>query len=183
MTYEDMPVSDIAKTMVSMMEVLTNDCHQASYDAGWWHHAATGYPYIPGDSARASDQDGNPVVIPWNQLPPLARQMVNHYWPILIGCKIGLVHSEMSESMEAHRKSLFDDKLKHRLGIAAEISDAMIRQFDLAGAMERAAALGVVNPETHSIELGKTILEKMAFNAVRPDHKIAARRAAGGKYY
>lgn len=167
----------------SAIDQMVDICHSASYAAGWWHQAGSGYPYIPGDMALATDQGGHTIEVPWVHLPPLARQMITHYWPIFIGCKIGLIHSETSESMEAHRKSLFDDKLKNRLGIAAETSDAMIRQFDLMGAMNRAANLGIVDPNSHDVFLGETLFEKIGFNADRPDHKIAARRAPGGKYY
>lgn len=45
----------------------------------------------------------------------------------------------------------------------------MIRIADLAGAL--------------GLDLGGAIAEKMAFNAVRPDHKKEARESAGGKSY
>ncbi len=83
--------------------------------------------------------------------------------------KLMLTVSELSEAMEAHRKDLMDDKLPHRKGVEVELADAAIRIFDLAGAM--------------GFDLGEAIAEKMAFNAVRPDHKLANRLAAGGKAY
>jgi NTP pyrophosphatase (non-canonical NTP hydrolase) len=71
--------------------------------------------------------------------------------------------------MEGHRKGLPDDKLPHRSMIEVELADAVIRIADLAGAL--------------GLDLGGAIAEKMAFNAVRPDHKLENRLAEGGKAY
>lgn len=160
---------------------LQSQCHQASYNAGWWHHPGTGLPYIPGDSVIAGDPNG--LNVPWDTIPEHLRKMIVHYWPFVVATKIGLIHSEVSEGLEAHRRGLKDDKLSHRLGLEVELADAMIRQFDIMGAMQRAADLGVVDPDTHRMNIGEGLFEKMAFNKVRPDHKIAARTATGGKAY
>lgn len=87
----------------------------------------------------------------------------------LVAQKLCLSHSELSEAMEGHRKGLKDDKLPHRPMIEVELADAVIRIADLAGAL--------------GLDLGGAIVEKMAFNAVRPDHKPEAREASGGKAY
>ena len=166
------------------MQQLQDECHAASYAAGWWHHAGTGLPYIPGDVALAQDaESGAPVEVPWQRLSSAHRDMILHYWPCFIACKIALIHAEVSEGLEAHRKDLMDDKLCHRLGLETEIADAMIRQFDLAGGMSRAARLGVVTPGFHHMNLGTAVQEKRGFNLIRPDHKLTARRASGGKKY
>jgi NTP pyrophosphatase (non-canonical NTP hydrolase) len=89
--------------------------------------------------------------------------------PLCFSNKLCLVHSEISEAMEGDRKGLMDDKLPHRSMAEVELADAVIRIFDLAGA--------------YNMDLGGAIEEKMAFNAVRPDHKKEAREAAGGKTY
>ncbi len=80
-----------------------------------------------------------------------------------------LIVSEVAEAMEGHRKDLMDDKLPHRKMIEVELADAVIRIFDLAGAM--------------SMDMGGAIAEKMKFNATRADHKLENRKAAGGKTY
>lgn len=164
---------------------LQRRCHDASYAAGWWHHPDTGLPYIPGDSARADNLAGGIVTIAWENIPVDMRDMITHYWPFVLATKMALIHSEVSEGLEALRRGARDDKLAHRLGLETELSDAVIREFDIAGAVARAQRLGIV--EQHEgvgpFDLDGAITEKMAFNKSRPDHKVAARRAAGGKAF
>jgi NTP pyrophosphatase (non-canonical NTP hydrolase) len=83
--------------------------------------------------------------------------------------KLCLIHSEISEAMEGHRKGLQDDKLPHRSMIEVELADAVIRIGDLAGAL--------------GLDVGGAIAEKMAFNRTRPDHKVENRIKGGGKAY
>jgi NTP pyrophosphatase (non-canonical NTP hydrolase) len=89
--------------------------------------------------------------------------------PMCFSQKLMLIVSEVSEAMEGDRKSLMDDKLPHRPMREVELADAVIRIFDLAGA--------------YNMDLGGAITEKLAFNAQRPDHKLANRMADGGKAY
>lgn len=86
-----------------------------------------------------------------------------------VGEMLCLIHSEISEAMEGHRKNLNDDKLPHRKMIEVELADAMIRICDLAGGL--------------GLDLGGAIAEKLAFNAEREDHKLANRRGENGKKY
>ena len=51
-----------------------------------------------------------------------------------VGELLCLIHSEVSEAMEGHRKGLPDDKLPHRSMFEVELADVLIRVFDLAGA-------------------------------------------------
>jgi NTP pyrophosphatase (non-canonical NTP hydrolase) len=87
----------------------------------------------------------------------------------LVAQKLCLVHSEVSEGMEGSRKNLMDDKLPHRKMIEVELADAVIRIADLAGAL--------------GLDLGGAVVEKLAFNQSRPDHKLENRVKEGGKAY
>lgn len=89
--------------------------------------------------------------------------------PLAFATKIALIHSEISEAMEAGRKNLMDDHLPHRSGVEVELADAVIRIMDLAGAMD--------------FDLESTILEKLEYNKHRADHKPEARAAANGKQF
>lgn len=130
--------------------LLQNACHGAAHRAGWWNHSKSGLDLR--EVVRKPEG-------------PLQELLAG----ALVAQKLCLIHSEVSEGMEGARKNLPDDKLPHRTMLEVELADAIIRAFDLAGAMD--------------LDLGGAIAEKMAFNAVRPDHKAEAREAAGGKTY
>ena len=118
---------------------LQENCHSAASEAGWWNCPVTGE----------------------RSTPEFIEQMVP--------TKLMLIVSEVAEAMEAHRKGLKDSHLPERSGVEVELADAVIRIFDLAGALR--------------FDLGGAIAEKMAYNAQRADHKPEARAAAVGKKY
>jgi len=80
-----------------------------------------------------------------------------------------LIHSEVSEAMEGARKNLMDDKLKDRPMEEVELADVIIRILDYAGGFD--------------LDVGGALLEKIAFNAQRADHKIENRKLANGKKF
>lgn len=84
-----------------------------------------------------------------------------------VGERIALMHSELSEAFEAHRKNLMDDHLPHRKGIEVELADTIIRIMDFCGAED--------------LDIAGAILEKVSYNLRRADHSIAARKLEGGK--
>jgi len=84
-----------------------------------------------------------------------------------VGEAIALVHSELSEALEAYRKDLMDDHLTHRKGLEVELADAIIRILDLAGGL--------------GLDVGGALVEKLLYNTKRKDHKIQERIKDGGK--
>lgn len=125
--------------------LLQSVCHEASLRAGWWLDLKTKADYVA--EVRSGSRLGK----------------------ALVAEKLALVHSEISEALEGHRKGLQDDKLPHRPMIEVELADAVIRIADLAGAL--------------GLHLGEAIAEKLEYNSQREDHKPENRQAAGGKAY
>lgn len=114
-------------------------CHDLARNAGWWTDITTGDLFS-------------------------YQHIVD-----MVPTKLMLTVSELSEAMEAHRKNLMDDKLEHRHGLEVELADALIRIYDLGGAL--------------GFDLGATMAEKLRYNASRRDHTIAVRRENSGKKY
>lgn len=85
------------------------------------------------------------------------------------GEMFALIHSEISEALEGHRKDLMDDKLPHRKMVPVELFDAAIRIFDM---------IGMYYPEE-----APALLEKLKYNEQRADHKPENRAKAGGKKF
>lgn len=129
---------------------LVDLCHGLSRQAGWWSHEPTGL---------------NLITVVNEPADPLQQLLAG----ALVAQKLCLSHSELSEAMEGHRKSVMDDKLPHRTMLEVELADAVIRIMDLAGAL--------------NLDLGGAIAEKLAFNTQRPDHKPENREKEGGKAY
>ena len=80
--------------------------------------------------------------------------------PDFIPAKLALIHSELSEALEAYRKNGIpnvDGQEKVVMGQGSfqeELADAVLRIFDLAGLLR--------------IQIGSCILEKHTYNRTRP---------------
>ena len=121
---------------------------------------------------------------------------------------VALMHSELSEALEADRKGLMDDKLPERSGVEVELADLNIRIFDTAKARGNnlAGAFIEVNlllsrfsleelrfalilfhtfaaARAFGLDLPGATLAKNRFNQERADHKLENRAADGGKKY
>lgn len=99
------------------------------------------------------------------RLDPVTRQ------PLFVekefGIKLALIHSELSEALEAWRKNKNDDHLPHRKGVEVEFADALIRIFSLSQWM--------------GLDLAGALMEKLEYNRQRADHKLENRAKEGGK--
>ena len=82
---------------------------------------------------------------------------------------IALMHSELSEALEADRTGCMSDHIPEFTGVEEELADALVRIFDFAGAK--------------TLRLGEAFRAKMEYNRVRKDHSLESRRQEGGKAY
>ena len=99
--------------------------------------------------------------------PPKVKQRVIGWY---LTTKICLMHSEVSECMEGLRKwPIKDDHLTNRDMEEVEAADILIRLFDYAG--------------YRNLDLEGALLEKLAYNAQRADHKPENRDKEGGKAF
>ena len=89
--------------------------------------------------------------------------------PLCFSNKLMMVVTELAEACEGDRKNLPDDKLPHRSMFEVELADALIRILDIAAGFK--------------LDLGGAYVEKMAYNAIREDHKREARLQENGKKY
>ena len=95
------------------------------------------------------------------------KTIPDEYKLLWISTKLMLCVSEIVEGFEGARKDLMDDHLPHRKMLEVELADAIIRIFDLAGGL--------------GLDVAGAIVEKLAYNQRRADHKRENRAAEGGK--
>jgi hypothetical protein len=130
--------------IVKAAAILQQQCHGQAHHNGWWTDMGTG------QDLRST---GYPLLSPTRN----------------VGELLCLVHSEVSEAMEGHRKLLQDDKLPHRAMLEVELADAVIRIFDMSGGL--------------GLDVSGAIAEKLIYNGTRADHEAKNRRQAGGKKF
>jgi hypothetical protein len=73
----------------------------------------------------------------WWQDPETGQPIERNYCQL-----VGLMHSEVSEALEADRKNKADDKLTWRSGLEVELADMIIRVGDFAGGTKREVLFG-----------------------------------------
>lgn len=116
--------------------------HLSCVTAGWWEDLDAVKHFVPEEYHAKID-----------------------FW--FTGCKVALIHSEISEMLESMRKGKMDDHLPHRDGGEVEAYDAFQRLLDLAG--------------FKNWDLIGAGVEKFEYNQLRADHTREARNGAGGK--
>ncbi len=150
------------QSQIDALNELSQEIHESNIQAGWWTDLKFDAKLKSlVDFGMTEDQAKDTLSVLGIERSLLKTRNV--------GELLCLVHSEISEAMEGHRKNLMDDKLPHRKMLEVELADALIRIFDIAGA--------------HSLDLGGAIAEKRSYNAVRKDHKIENRLKDDGKKY
>jgi hypothetical protein len=99
----------------------------------------------------------------WHKNPNTGEDIQRNF-----GEAVALMHSELSEALEAHRKGLMDSHLSHRNGIEVEFADLIIRVLDICGAL--------------TLDIEGALIEKNRYNKHRADHKLENRKNNGKKY-
>lgn len=128
---------------LDVLNKLSNRIHRDNVNAGWWNS------YV---SKSLSDSDKN-----------------REFLDLTLATKMLLIITELSEAVEGFRKDEMDDHLPDRKSVEVELADAMIRIFDIAGAMQ--------------LDLSGAIKDKMEYNAKRADHKPENRAKKNGKRF
>jgi hypothetical protein len=119
----------------AVMKDLAKEIFETNVSKGFWDECKVECAYV--------DEIGQTVTIP--DFVPSKRNF---------GEFIALVHSELSEALEAHRKDLMDDKLPQYKGVDVELADAMIRILDWVGA--------------NDIPIMEILRAKLEYNKSRP---------------
>ncbi|MDF1699582.1 MAG: hypothetical protein P1V36_00285 [Planctomycetota bacterium] len=107
---------------------LVGEAHSTAFDKGWW------------DAQTLPSQSETDYDLVLKTVPE----------------KLALIHSEVSEALEAYREGENHTYLDARgkpEGLPAELADVVIRVADLCGAL--------------GIDLGEAVMRKMAYNKTR----------------
>lgn len=122
---------------------------------------------VQGITAMIQLSHGASVSCGWWKDPDTGADLGDN--PLIFSNKVSLMHSELSEALEADRKDKMDEHLPHRKGVDVEFADTLHRIFDLAGKF--------------GYDLAGAYIEKGYYNLERADHKPGNRQMAGGKRY
>jgi len=150
------------QTQIDALNELSTEIHANNIQAGWW----TDLKYddkVQKLKDRGFEQASIDAILEALGIERSTLKTRNQ------GELLMLVVSEIAEAMEGVRKNLMYDQLHIYKNVKVALADAMIRMFDIAGAL--------------GLDLGGAIAEKRAFNASRADHKIENRLKENGKKF
>lgn len=128
------------KNVSYFVESLIGTVHSLNKKAGWWNDLHT--------NEDLTNKRGEPFV---RNVPEL----------------LIMVHSEVTEAFEGHRKNLMDEHLPSYDSLTVELADAVIRILDIAGGLD--------------LPLASAVQDKLQYNKTRPDHKKSNRLLDNGK--
>lgn len=169
----DIPLKDDDITAMSSDECRIVRFSDAMEEASRWYLCAGDLPpnmtsdealIYAGIRKLCEVAHGNSVAGGWYHDPKTGEPIMRNY-----GEMIALMHSELSEALEADRKGLADDKLPDRPGVEVEFADTLVRIGDASG--------------YRGYDVAGAVIAKMRFNSIRPDHKPGNRAKAGGRAY
>lgn len=128
---------DMLRTYALNLNILRNICHKMAVEKGWWDDVVSTIQLEAGAISDITLEDSE------------VDQLVS----IKKGSSIALMHSELSECLEAIRKDLPSDHLHGRSMEEEELADVIIRIMDYCG--------------RYDIDIGEVMMEKIAYNAER----------------
>lgn len=117
-------------------DIIQQRIHDSVVEKGFWEDAETALDVDSPDSTVDHSKE---------------YQAIQKF---IVGQKIALIHSEVSEALEGSRKDLMDDHLPSRSMLEVELADTVIRIMDLA--------------QWLGLDLSGAILEKFSYNQSRP---------------
>ena len=126
---------DNKEQILNDLKALQADIHATALDKGWW------------------DDRNNLISLAKSHHPSTAKYAKS----AVVGSALALIHSEVSEALEADRNGdKPDDKIPEYTGMEAELADVMIRIYDLA--------------EAFGLRVNEAMIEKIQMNKSR-SHK------------
>jgi NTP pyrophosphatase (non-canonical NTP hydrolase) len=107
---------------IESFNALATEAHDTAVSKGWWSNEDAELLAVISTCARMSPKDSDALI-------EIASKISNKN----DGEMIALMHSELSEALEALRHgNPPDDKVPEFSGVEAELADVIIRIFDLA---------------------------------------------------
>lgn len=134
--------------LIHAIDAFCDQCHTASASKGFWNDYDE-IRKLVSDAGVIGDQNG--IV---DTTPERSKRLAKALESLMIGQKLALMHSELSEALEGSRKDLSSDKLPGFTAEEEEIADMIIRAGDFSG--------------KRRLRLGLAIVLKLRYNAGRP---------------